>query len=97
MNRFDILARLESHKDSIAECGVETLQLFGSWARDEARDDSDVDVLVSFREKSYQNYFRLKELLEQVLERRVDLVTTEALKPALREAILEEAVDASIN
>jgi predicted nucleotidyltransferase len=72
------------------------LSVFGSSARDEARDDSDIDLLVEFgRPIGLLEFSRLRRELEAVLGRHVDLVTTAALRPQLRESILKEAVRAA--
>jgi predicted nucleotidyltransferase len=74
-------------------------RLAGSWAasvaRNEARPDSDVDVLVQFAPgaKTYERFLALSELLEARLERRVELVTTESLAPYIGPRILAEAQD----
>jgi len=76
--------------------GVSRVSLFGSFARDEARDDSDVDVLVEFsRPIGLFEFVRLQRELSQRVGRKVDLVTTAALKPQLRDRILQEAVVAA--
>ena len=79
----------------IRALGVQRLALFGSVARDQARADSDVDVLVQFfpDEKTYSRFLALSELLEARLGRRVELVTIEALSPFLGPRILAEAED----
>ena len=71
------------------------LALFGSVVRDEARYDSDVDLLVQFTPgaKTYARFLDLSELLEQLLGRRVELVTTDALSPFIGPRILAEAHD----
>jgi predicted nucleotidyltransferase len=73
--------------------GVTELCLFGSVARDEARDTSDVDVLVSFAvSPSFTAFMDLKHELEQRLGARVDLVTRAGLKPRLRPHVEREAL-----
>ena len=68
--------------------------MFGSAARNEASDASDLDFLVEFDRKSFDNYMDLKFYLEELIGRPVDLVLKDAVKPRLREPILAEAVHA---
>ena len=76
--------------------GVVHVSLFGSVARDEARGDSDVDLLVEFgRPIGLFEFARLQRELGQRLGRRVEIVTVDALKPQLRERILQEAMVAA--
>ncbi len=67
--------------------------MFGSTARDTARVDSDIDVLVSFDgPATSERYFGVQFFLEDLLGRPVDLVTDKALRPELRPFIENEAV-----
>ncbi len=67
--------------------------MFGSAARDELRADSDVDVLVDFANApGYDVYFGLKDALEQLLGRPVDLVTASGLKPRARIAVENDLI-----
>lgn len=93
--KHDVLRRLREHGKEIRALGVERLGLFGSFVRDQQRPDSDVDLLVRFRpeKKSFDNFMELASLLEDVLRRRVELVTTEGLSPYIGPRILEEAQD----
>jgi len=95
MTRDDILALIDANRPRLAALGVRELSLFGSYARDEAGPDSDVDFLVDLSEKSFDRYMELKELLEDLLGRKVDLVLKSAIKTRLRERILNEAVRAA--
>ena len=95
MTRDDILKTIEANRPRLVLLGVSELALFGSFARDEAGPDSDVDFLVEFSEKSFDRYMELKELLEDLLGRKVDLVLKSAIKPRLRDRILNEAVRAA--
>ena len=73
--------------------GVSRLSLFGSFARDEGREDSDIDLLVEFnRPIGLFAFARLQRELGERIGRPVELVTPAALKPQLRERILHEAV-----
>lgn len=92
--RDEILQTLTQHQASIRALGARRLGLFGSQARGEASEESDLDFLVEFEPgaKTFDNYMGLKELLEDLFGRSVDLVISEVLKPRLREGILREAV-----
>jgi hypothetical protein len=77
-----------------SEFRVRRLALFGSTARDEARDDSDLDVLVDFDAgPTFDSFMGVKLFLEDHLGRKVDLVTPAALKPRMRPVVEREAVD----
>jgi len=71
---------------------VKRIGLFGSFARDEANEDSDIDILVEFSGNIGWEFIDLKQFLEENLEREVDLVTIEALKPELKEDILRDVI-----
>lgn len=72
--------------------GVKKIGVFGSFARGEGRKDSDIDVLVEFKDgfETFDNYMELKFFLEDLFGRKVDLVTIEALRPQLKEDILKQ-------
>jgi hypothetical protein len=94
MNRAHVLQKLAECKATLAaRYGVTDIALFGSTARDAARADSDIDVLVSFDgPATSERYFGVQFLLEDLLGRPVDLVTDKALRPELRPFIEREAV-----
>jgi predicted nucleotidyltransferase len=94
MNRTLALKLLTQHKPELARrYGVVQLALFGSRARDEARPDSDIDVLVSFDgPATSQRYFGVQFYLEDLLGQAVDLVTDKALRAELRPYVEREAV-----
>ena len=73
--------------------GVRKAALFGSIVRDEATEDSDIDLLVEFEPgKSLLDLAGLKSELERTLKRKVDIVTYRSLHPLLRDRILSEQV-----
>lgn len=87
--------QLELLRSQIQALGVRRIALFGSTVRGEARPDSDVDLLVEFLpdQVTFRNFMSLAFLLEEKLERRVELVTTEGLSPYIGPYILREAED----
>ncbi len=92
---MDPLILLRQHEPEIKKrYGVATIGIFGSFARGEERPGSDVDVLVTFRkgEKNFDNYMNCKFYLEELFERKVDLVMKGAIKKRLRHSILDEVV-----
>lgn len=84
------LAVIQAHVADLRALGARRVGVFGSFARGEAGDDSDVDVYVELEDDSrtYDNFFALHELLEKLLARRVDLVTDEALDETRARLIL---------
>jgi hypothetical protein len=96
MERDKILALLKSHKRQLKKFGVRSISIFGSVARKQVRKHSDVDLLVDFdRPIGLFEFARLKLYLEELLARKVDLVTPEALRKEFRENILREAIRAA--
>jgi uncharacterized protein len=97
MDRASILALLQEHRDVIGtRFGAKHLSLFGSAARDEMRPDSDIDVLVDFDgPATFDGYFDLKDYLEELLCRPVDLVTSKGLKPRARQHVERDLVRVS--
>jgi predicted nucleotidyltransferase len=85
MQRDEVIRILAGHRMQIRALGVKSLALFGSVARGDDRPDSDIDVLVEFHgAATFDQYMDLKFLLEELLGRRVDLVSTRGLRPQLR-------------
>ncbi|MBS3934317.1 MAG: nucleotidyltransferase family protein [Truepera sp.] len=96
MRRDEALAILKAHRDEVkTRFGVQSLYLFGSTARDQADDVSDVDILVKFAPEACSGLFELYDLklhLETLLGREVDVLTPDGLRWWMREDILKEAV-----
>jgi hypothetical protein len=94
MNR-DIQVILQEHKNYLVEkFGVIEIAIFGSYARGEQREDSDVDLIVDFKEgyKTFDNYMNLKFYLEELFGKKVDLVIKSAINPRIKPFIMEEAI-----
>ena len=95
MVRSDAIATiLRRHAAELRErFAVQSLSLFGSASRGDLSDESDVDVLVQFAgPATFDGFMELKFYLEDLLDRPVDLVTAEALKPRMRPFVEQEAV-----
>ena len=91
---MDALALLKENKDIVRKkFGIKEIGLFGSFAKGDARPNSDVDILVEFAAPvDIFEFLDVKEYLENLFGRRVDLVTQKALKPLLTEQILKEVL-----
>jgi predicted nucleotidyltransferase len=87
-----VFALIEEHQAQIRALGVKRLGLFGSFLRGEQDEDSDVDLLVEFDpgKKTFDGFIGLVFLLEELLGRRVELVTPESLSPYIGPRILNE-------
>jgi len=94
IKKQEVLDFFALHKQLIIErFGVKHLALFGSVVRDEARENSDLDVLVEFvGGENYRNYFDLLFYLEDHLHCEIDLVSRDAVRPQLKPYIEKEAV-----
>jgi len=95
MDKQSVLSKLSASAPEIRRrFSVKTLSVFGSVARGEATEGSDVDVLVAFERKAtFDLFMDLKFYLEDLLGRGVDLVTDKAIRPQVRRAIDEEMIN----
>jgi len=94
IKKEDILKIL---KDELAQLdkdfGVKKIGLFGSYARGEQTENSDIDILVDFEKFiSFFKFIELEDYLSDKLKAKVDLVSIDALKPLIKPDILEEAI-----
>jgi hypothetical protein len=92
MTRDEILGTLEAHSADLKKFGVRRIGLFGSHARGDNAQSSDLDFVVEFNEKTFDSYMDSKEYLEMLFNRPVDLVMADSIKPRLRPIILRETV-----
>lgn len=95
MTRDEILDFLKSHKDELRRLyGVEEIALFGSYARQTARPESDIDIVVELAEekKTLSNFFSLSRYLEERLGGHVDLGMAGAIKPAVKKAVMKDMI-----
>ncbi len=92
-----IIEKIEENVKDIKKYGVEKIGLFGSYAKNNQNSKSDIDILVRFRkkEKTFDNYMELKFFLESLFKHEVDLVLLEAIKPDLKQYILESVIYAA--
>ncbi len=95
MDRTDALDILAAHRDELHDLGVGMVWLFGSVARGDATEESDVDVLVELERPLGFAFFRLKPLLESWFGRPVDVNTVDGLKERVRERVMREAIRAA--
>ena len=92
---MDALGLLRHHEPELkSRFGVAKIGIFGSFARGEERPESDIDVLVTFQDgkKTFDNFMGTKFYLEDIFRRKVDLVTDSALKPLIRDPILQDVL-----
>jgi hypothetical protein len=89
----ELIQLLRARGVDLKRLGVKSLDVFGSLARGEAQPDSDVDLLVEFEgSATFDRFMDLKFFLEDLLQRRVDLVTRAALNPRIRSTVEGEAI-----
>lgn len=92
MNAIEILRKYENTIKK--KYGVKKIGVFGSFARGEGKEGSDIDVLIELEDgyETFDNYMDLKYFLEDLFGRKVDLVTVDALRPQLKDDILQEVI-----
>ena len=91
-SKEDIFTLLAENQAQIKALGVKRLGLFGSFLGGKQTAESDIDFLVEFEptRKTFDTFMQLTFLLEDLLQRRVELVTTDALSPYIGPHILKE-------
>ena len=82
MNKEEILKKLRENKEEIKKFGVEKIGIFGSFARDEAKENSDIDIVVKFErgKATFKNVAGLIDFLEELFDRKVDLLTPDGIE-----------------
>lgn len=93
MTRTTVISRIRKRKAELTKLGVKSLSIFGSVARGEELPDSDVDILVEFDGRTtFDRFMDTKFYLEEILGRKVDLVTPQAIKPRMKSYIMQDLV-----
>jgi uncharacterized protein len=94
LGRSEAVAKLRAHEAELRRLGVEHLYLFGSTARDQPREDSDVDLFFDHRrgELGLYQLMDVKELARKILGRPTDIMTRASLHPVLRQRIVAAAL-----
>jgi predicted nucleotidyltransferase len=90
---MNIIETLRNHEAEIKkQFGVRRIGVFGSFARGEEKDTSDVDILVEFENPTFDNFMNLAFFLEDLFQRKVDLVTPNSLSPYIGPYVKREVV-----
>src|SRR5882757_8529030 len=94
MRREDVISSLQAHADTIRRHGVTALYLYGSTARNEAGERSDIDLFadVDYARFGFFPFMDLRELLVRLFGRQVDFTTRQALHPDLKARIVGSAI-----
>ncbi|KYK35741.1 MAG: hypothetical protein AYK19_10245 [Theionarchaea archaeon DG-70-1] len=90
----EIKEKINEHESFLKDrFKVKSIGIFGSYLRGEQDDKSDIDILVEFSDTiDLFEFIRLENFLSEILDRKVDLVMKDTLKPRIKERILEDAV-----
>jgi len=91
LHKETILQMLVANKEQLAVYGVNKIGLFGSHVRNEANENSDIDLLVNIQKekKTFNNFLSLNYYLEELFGRKVELVTSQSLSPYIGPHILK--------
>lgn len=91
LNKTIIYEDLRKNKAKLEQYGVKQIGLFGSFVRDEGTDESDIDFLVDFEKgkKTFDNFMDLAFFLEELFQRKVEIVTHQSLSPYIGPRILK--------
>jgi predicted nucleotidyltransferase len=97
-SKKEILTIINEHQKQIRSFGVRRCGVFGSFVRSRQTQESDIDVLVEFEpnQKTFDNFMRLAQFLEELFGRKVDLITVESLSPYIGPHILQEVEYAAL-
>lgn len=88
-----IISAIKSKESEISKYGIKSVGLFGSYARDEQSEESDIDILIDFEpdEEKFDNYMAVYDIIEKLFENhRIEVVTRNGLSPYIGSKILNE-------
>lgn len=98
LNKERILQLLSERREYLArEFGVSTLGLFGSFAKDQANADSDIDLMVEFNRPIGLRFMELAEYLENLLGRKVDVLTSAGIRGIPHRAVAKSITESMIH
>ncbi len=91
LTKEKIISELEKSKKQIQNMGVTKLTLFGSYATDNANENSDIDFLVEFKEGRglFDDFIQLHQFLEDLFHKKIDLGEPDLIKEEIKKSILE--------
>ena len=94
LTKEEILESLKENKEKLKNFGAKRIEIFGSFARGEAKESSDIDFIVEFEEgkKNFDNFMGLVFFLENLLGKKVDLLTPEGISPYIKPYIKREVI-----
>ncbi len=98
-NKEQILTTILNNQKDIRGFGVSKIGLFGSFVRNEQNEKSDIDLIVQFEQgkKSYLKFINLSDYLENLFDKKVDLLTEKAISPYMKSKVKKEAIYVSIS
>ena len=98
-DKEQILTMILNNQERIRGFGVSKIGLFGSFVRNEQNEKSDIDLIVQFEQgkKSYLKFINLSDYLEELFDKKVDLLTDKAISPYMKSKIKKEAIYVSIS
>ena len=88
----EIVNVINKNSDILKKYGVKKLELFGSYVKGEQKNDSDIDFLVEFERPNFENFMDLAFFLEDLFERKVELVTQGSLSPHIEPYVEKELI-----
>ena len=94
-NRENILKESKNHKSELSKFGIQHIGLFGSYARNEPSDQSDIDILIDFEpdQENFDNYMAVYDYIESIFKNeRIEIVTKNGLSPHIGPRILKETI-----
>lgn len=98
INKDTIFIIIKNNKKLLKEYGVIRIGLFGSYARNENTNESDIDIILEFEKnkKNFHNYMESCKIIEKAFNKKVDIVTSDAISPYIRPYIEKEVIYESL-
>jgi hypothetical protein len=92
LTKKDIIDLLRKSRAKLSSLGVKSIGLFGSFVRGDASAESDIDVLVELdpEKRTYDNFIETCFLLEELFDRKVEVVTADSISPYIKPYVLKE-------
>ena len=92
ISKDNVIKTIQNHKSKLSDFGVSRIGLFGSYVRNEQTSRSDIDILVDFspEKENYDNYMALYDYMENLFNRKIEIVTVKGLSQYIGQQILKE-------